>query len=532
MTGTLYAIDGSVHDQLQQEGAAEISGDVAAAVLLVAANINAIIQLGESIGDDLSSIPDSIAAAAASASAAALAKTQAETAAAGAIGIDTAAQAAALAAQAQSNLAQGYAAEAAATSEGVSQSVEQVTDGVEDATAAAALAERWANEAPNVEVTAGKFGAPHFIAQHEALLATAPVLNFREFGTHAGEAGTNGVVQTFDLLESDLGRGIAINRLADRPAKLHLPNGLYNGPPAGDADLSMVPVVLTNLGLDECEIEGPAAGSLVLKPTVIAEGAAVDSDTAINAPGMTLHVILNIPAGPNRKFVAIAGVIYGETQAGSPTLTCASVTGITSRGNVGDGLYSGGTPIKAVEWTGDVPGTAAIASADFACAFPANWDTAFIAVKVLQNVSGMEDYAVTLRAGASTTSTQAFDPSLADSTIVAWAMQQGGGANPMTLTPNDSVEANRTGVRSLRDLSYVMAVDRDRPASSQTYTATAGNSVASPAVIGGLVFLPVTESTAGSDLIWDGTPPALLQPGDTAVVWALSDGQRYLLDMD
>ncbi|MDF3015919.1 MAG: hypothetical protein K0R44_1144 [Thermomicrobiales bacterium] len=538
MSGNLFVVSGSVHDQLTTEGAAEIAGEGAAAIAIVAANIDDIVSLADNIDGDLASIPTNVTAAASSATAAAASAAQAAISAASAVGIDTAAQSSALAAQASATNAEGHALAAATSAEDALNVIEGASDLVADAEAAATLADRYANEAPGVEVTAGKFSSLHYIAEHQALLATAPNMQGRVFGTHSGEEGTNGVEQEFSNVASDFGRAIMVNRLANRPARLKLAAGLYTGPPEAGADFSMVPIVIMNRGLSDLTIEGPAevgGGTQVLKPTVIAADIEVMDDSSQALPAdHPLTVTIDIPAGSNRRAFVLTAYIDHTSTTVEPDLTC-SIPGvtITKRGTAGTGDPGGSQPIWAVLWEVDIPGSGALTAAEFTGLYDAGVASALTAVKVLQNVSGTEDYAVTLRAGAATTETQSFSPSQADSTTIVFALQQGAAANPITLTPNNTVNQGKTSsARMLKDFAYAIAVDTEAAASSQLYTGISSHS--SPAVIGGMVFLPVTESTGGGgsdDLIWNGTPPAVLEPGNTATVWALSDGIYYYLDM-
>jgi len=152
-------------------------------------------------------------------------------------------------------------------------------------------------------------------------------------------------------------------------------------------------------------------------------------------------------------------------------------------------------------------------------------------VLIVQNASGVEDYDVGLRAGTGTVSTFAgLSPSIAESMAVVVAMQQGDDANPITIAPGTNVLQGKTpSSRNLKDFSYAVAIESDRPAAPLSYTAT--SAYGSPGVIGGCVFTPVTGTVTGAALIWRGTLPAVLSPGNMAILWALSDGTRYQLDM-
>jgi hypothetical protein len=358
-------------------------------------------------------------------------------------------------------------------------------------------------------------------------------LQFRTFGDHAGEAGTDAVTQTFNNAASDFGRGIAINRLTNRPSKLKLLAGVYNGPPAEGADLSMVPIVVTNIGAANCTIEGPTSGSIVLEPSVIASGSETLSSTVLGEPAASPKVIIDIPAGTNRRFFAVQGLSYHSLPgSGSPALTCSAAGAVvTQRDQVGDGLHSGATPIKGTIWSGTIPDGGALTAVEFQFTVPQNWCSRWHYVTVVQNAAGVEDYDLALRAGAVTNETfTGLSPSVAESMAIVVAMHQGDAAHPVSITPNGTLIQNKTpSGRSLKDFAYAVAIHSDRPASGLSYTGSSG--YASPAVIGGLVFTPVTGTVGGTSLLWNGTPPAVLVPGNTATVWALSDGLRYYLDM-
>jgi hypothetical protein len=449
------------------------------------------------------------------------------------VGIDTSAQQSALTAQAAATAAAGSAAEVTEIVEGAGEAVDAANTAAGEASASATLAERWANETPGTVVADEKFSALHYATMTERMLATAPNLQFRVFGTHPGEAGTDSVEQTFNNAASDFGRGIAINRLANRPSKLKPLAGLFNGPPQEGADLAMVPTVLTNIGLSDCTIEGPATGSVSLEPAVLISGNETLYNVNTAEPAATPRITLDIPAGTNRRFVAVQGIIYHALPAtGAPALTCSAAGAtVTQRDTAGDGLNSGTTPIKATIWTGTLPDGGSIPAVNFDFAVPQFWCSRWHYVLIVQNASGVEDYDVGLRAGTGTVSTFAgLSPSIAESMAVVVAMQQGDDANPITIAPGTNVLQGKTpSSRNLKDFSYAVAIESDRPAAPLSYTAT--SAYGSPGVIGGCVFTPVTGTVTGAALIWRGTLPAVLSPGNMAILWALSDGTRYQLDM-
>lgn len=527
MTGTVYHVSGSVHDQIITEGAAEVVSEASAEITIVAANIDAIVEVANNIDGNLSTIPEAVASANAAA-------TRAEAAAASTIGIDTAASASALTAQNAATVAAVSAADAAASANQVESAMDGIDDAVAQATDAAELAERWANEAPGIEIEPGRYGAPHYLAMQQALLATAPNLQFRTFGDHAGEEGTDGATQEFVNLTSDFGRGIAVNRLVNRPSRLKLQAGLFHGPPAAGADLAMVPVVVSNIGAADCTIEAPTAGSIVLEPSIIVTGIDASIDTSQNQLADAREVIVNIPAGEKRRFFAVQGVVYHTSIVPlTQGMTC-SVPGavVTQHEAIGNGNQAGTQPIAAVLWSGTLPDGPAFPAAEFSFQLSLNWASYFHYVVVVQTASAVEDADLGLRAGAATSEVFAgLSPSMPESMALVVAMHQGGGANPINIAPGTILVQNRTGTRSLKDFSYAVAVETDRPASPLSYTAS--SAFASPAVIGGLVFNPVTGTVGGAagSLLWRGTLPAVLSPGNVGIVWALSDGLRYQLDM-
>ena len=492
---SVYRVTGSIHDQIMTEGAAEVVSEASAEISIVAANIDAIAEVANNIPDDLTPLPDAVAEANAAA-------VRAETAASSAVGIDSSSQASALAAQNAAAVAAGGAVEASGFADAASNSASGSADAAAEAAAQADLAERWANEPPGSEVTPGKFGAPHFLAIQESLLATAPNLQFRTFGDHAGEAGTDSVEQTFNNLASDFGRGIAVNRLVNRPSKLKLVAGLYNGPPAEGADLSMVPVVVSNIGLSDCTIEGPSAGSIVLEPAILVTGITTGVDTTGGLPASTKVVTVDIPAGDNRRFFAVQGLIYHSVPATEVIALACSAAGsaVFQRDQVGTGGQSSSTPIKATLWSGTIPDGGALPGVTFTFNVPATWASHFHYVVVVQNAGGAEDYDLGLRAGAATSETFAgLSPSVPESMAIVVALHHGGPANPVSIAPGTVLVQNRTGSRSLKDFSYCVVFQSDRPASALSYTGSSG--YASPAVIGGLTFIPVTGTVVGLSLI-------------------------------
>ena len=525
MTGTVYRVTGSVHDQILTEGAAEVVSEASAEISIVAANIDSVVEVANNIPDDLSALPDAVASANASA-------TRAETAAASAVGIDSAAQASALQAQTAAAAAAGTVDEVADIAEQAATAADGAGTAADEAEQAAALAERWANEAPGIEVTPGKYGAPHFLAIQESMLATAPNLQFRTIGDHAGEEGVDSVTQDFANLVGDFGRGIAINRLTNRPSRLKLVAGLYNGPPAEGADLSMVPVVVSNIGAADCTIEGPTAGSIVLEPGIIVTGIDQAVDTTLTQPASTRVITRDIPAATNRRFLAAQVVMYHSTPPAEVISLACSAAGatVTQRDQVGTGLHNGSQPLKVTLWSGTIPGEATLPAVDFSFAVPGAWCAVWHYVLVVQNAGGAEDYDLVQRAGAATSETfTGLVPSITQSMAVVLAVHHSGAAHPVTVAPGDSLVQSRTGSRSVKDFAYAVTAQSDRPASALSYTGSSG--YASPAVIGGLVFTPVTDTVAAGALLWKGTAPAVLAPGNMAVVWALSDGVRYQLDM-
>jgi len=290
---SVYRVTGSIHDQILTEGAAEVVSEASAEITIVATNIESIVEVANNIPGDLAALPDAVTSANNAA-------TRAETAAASAVGIDTSAQQSALTAQAAATAAAGSAAEVTEIVEGAGEAVDAANTAAGEASASATLAERWANETPGTVVADEKFSALHYATMTERMLATAPNLQFRVFGTHPGEAGTDSVEQTFNNAASDFGRGIAINRLANRPSKLKPLAGLFNGPPQEGADLAMVPTVLTNIGLSDCTIEGPATGSVSLEPAVLISGNETLYNVNTAEPAATPRITLDIPAGTNR----------------------------------------------------------------------------------------------------------------------------------------------------------------------------------------------------------------------------------------
>jgi len=524
---SVYRVTGSIHDQIVTEGAAEVVSEASAEISIVANNIDAVIEVANNIDDDLAALPDAVASANAAA-------VRAETAATSAVGIDSSAQASALAAQNAAAIAASGAVEASGFADEASNSASGSADAAAEAAAQADLAERWANEPPGSEVTPGKYGAPHFLALQESLLATAPNLQFRTFGDHAGEAGTDGATQEFNNLATDFGRGIAVNRLANRPSRLKLVAGLYNGPPAEGADLSMVPVVVSNIGAADCTIEGPTAGSIVLEPAILITGINTATDTTGSLPASTKVVTVDIPAGEGRRFFAIQGLVYHTPPATEVISLACSAAGSTvvQRDQAGTGNQAGSSPIKATIWSGTIPDGGALPATAFTFEVPGWWCSHFHYIVVVQNAGGVEDYDLVLRAGSATSETFAsLSPSVPESMAIVVAMHHSGSANPVSISPGTTLVQNRTGSRSAKDFAYCVAFQSDRPAAVQTYTGS--SPFASPAVIGGLAFTPVTGTVAGGAgaLLWRGTLPAVLQPGNMAVFWAMSDGLRYMLDM-
>jgi hypothetical protein len=248
---------------------------------------------------------------------------------------------------------------------------------------------------------------------------------------------------------------------------------------------------------------------------------------------VTARITIDIPAGTNRRFVAVQGIIYHALPTtGAPALTCSAAGAtVTQRDTAGDGLNSGTTPIKATIWTGTLPDGGAIPAANFDFAVPELWCSRWHYVLVVQNALGVEDWDVGLRAGSGTVSTfTGLSPSIAESMAVVVAMQQGDDANPITIAPGTHLLQGKTpNTRNLKDFSFAVAIESDRPAAPLSYTAS--SIFGSPGVIGGVVFTPVTGTVTGSSLLWRGTLPAVLSPGNMAILWALSDGVRYQLDM-
>jgi hypothetical protein len=297
----------------------------------------------------------------------------------------------------------------------------------------------------------------------------------------------------------------------------------------------MVPIVVSNIGASDCTIEGPSAGSIVLEPAAIASGTDTIHTVTTAAAATTRTITRDIPAGDNRRFIAVQGIIYNALPGtGAPGLTCSAAGAtVTQRDTVGDGLNSGSTPIKATIWTGTLPDGAALPGCNFDFAVPQFWTSCWQYVLVVQNAGGVEDWDVGLRAGAATSETFAgLSPSVAESMAVVVAMHQGNSAHPITIAPGDILLQSKTsGTRSLKDFSYAVAMQSDQPAAPLSYTGS--SAYASPAVIGGAVFTPVTSTVVGGAgaLLWKGTLPAVLAPGNMGVVWAMSDGLRYMLDM-
>ena len=514
---SVYKVKGSIHDQILSEGAAEVVTEASAEIAIVAANIDAVVEVANNIDDDLSSIPDAVAEANAAAA-------RAEAAANSVAGIDTIVQGYANAAAASAVVA----ANAVTTVEGLLEDAaplfDQIADSVEDAEEAAELARRWANEAPGVPVEDGKLSALHYATATEVMFASAPNMQARVVA---------GTAPGFSNIATDFGRAIIIERAAATPVKLTLAASLFQGPPQPDADRALAPLYLiNNSGTGSyLEIEGPGSSPTVLKPSVIAGDLLTAFSTTPPAPAENHVLTLDIPAGSNRLAVVVAGVISHTTPTGGPTLTCG-VAGstVTQRGTGGDGNQAGTAPIFTVLWTVALPGTAVLPAATFTLAVPAGMSGMVYPAKVFQNVSGTEDYAVTLRPGATTSETQAFSPSQPGSTVFVFAFHQSAAANPVNILPRDSIQQGKSGgVRTAKDVSYAIALDEDHAASSETYTGS--STASSPAVIGGLVLLPVTTGGggAGDGMIWKGTRPCRVQPGEHAAAWASSDGQTYYL---
>jgi hypothetical protein len=513
---SVYNVKGSIHDQIITEGAAEVVTEASAEISIVAQNIDAVIEVANNIPDDLSTLPDAVAEANAAA-------TRAETAAASATGIDTAAQGYANAAAASAALAVGAVGTIEELLEDAGGTIEEIGTAVEDAEAAAELARRWANEAPGVPVQDGKLSALHYASATEVMFASAPNMQARIVaGTDPG----------FSNVAADFGRAIVVQRADATPVKLTLASSLFAGPPKPDAQLALAPLYLiNNSGTGSyLEIEGPGSSSTVLKPTVIAADLETDF-TTVDPPAEDHIITIDIPAGTDRLAVVVAGVISHTTPTAGPTLTCG-VAGstVTERATAGNGNQAGTRPIFTKLWTVALTGSAAITAGTFTLAVPAGQAGMVYAVKVFQNVGGTEDYVATERAGAVTNETAAFNPSQPGSTNLVFAFHQGAPANPVNITPRDSIQQGKSGgTRSLKDVSYAIALDADHAASAETYT---GSSVASsPAVIGGLVLLPVTTAGggAGDGMVWKGTRPCRVQPGEHAAAWASSDGQTYFL---
>lgn len=531
--GTVYRTRGAIHDAVPEEGI-EIPADAASAIGIVADNIDSVVLVADNIGPGLDTIPDAVAAANASATAAAGSAANAASAAASAIGTDSIAQGHAQAAAASAAEAATAAASASTLSQGMGDTAEQAAEASFEAEASAALARRWANELPSVEVEPGGYSGRHFANATEILFASAPNLQGRTFGPHAGEAGTDAATQTFNNAALDFGRAIVVQRLANRPTKLKLVPGLFTGPPRPDADLALAPILLINQSGtgSYVEIEGPdAGGGGILEPSVIASASDTLQDTTGGPAATTRTITLDIPAGSNRRVWVLAGTIFHSSVTTpvhvfhSPN---AAITAITQRGTAGTGNQAGSAPILTTQFEAVVAGSAAVPACQFQLDIQAVWSSFFWIVKVIQNVSGTEDHACTARAGAVTTETVAFSPSQPKSMVIAWVVQQGANANPIALTPNDSIQQSKTpGTRSSKDFAYAVAVDSDRPASSQTYSGS--SATASPAVIGGMVLLPVTTAGGSGALIWKGTAPPRVQPGDQASIWAGSDGSTYYL---
>jgi hypothetical protein len=524
---SVYRVTGSIHDQILTEGAAEVVTEASAEISIVATNIDAIVEVANNIDDDLSSLPDAVAEANAAA-------VRAETAATSAIGTDTLARGWADAAATSAVAAAGSAATASEIAGNVADAAETAQEAALQAEEGAALAERWANEAPEVEVADGKFSALHYASLTEQMLASAPNLQFRTFGDHAGEEGVNSVNQVFNNAAGDFGRGIAVNRLATRTTTLKLLAGLYSGPPTEGADLAMVPTVVVNIGASDCTIEGPTAGSIVIEPSLLLPPAIeVAHDTTLTQPIGTRTVTRDVPAGTNRRFVAVQGIMYHTSQAvQSIGLTCSAAGAtVTQRDQVGDGNHAGAQPIKATIWTGTLPDGPALPATVFTFELPALWCSHFEAVVLVQDAGGVEDYDLTQRAGTALTETfTGLSPSIAESMAVVFALHQGNPANPVAISPAGTLTQGKTpGGRTVKDFSYCINVHSDRPASGLTYDGS--SAYGSPAVIGGVVFTPVTSTVTGTALLWKGTPPAVLAPGNMGVFWAMSDGLRYVLDM-
>jgi hypothetical protein len=514
---SVYKVHGSIHDQILTEGAAEVVTEASAEISIVAQNIDAVIEVADAIPDDMSGIPDAVAEANAAA-------TRAETAAESAVGIDAAAQGYANAAAASAAAAASSAAAVDEALENAGGTIDQIVSAVGDAEAAAELSRRWANEAPGVPVEDGKLSSLHYASATEVMFASAPNMQARVVG---------GTDPGFSNVAADFGRAIVVQRAASLPVKLTLAPALFDGPPKPDADLALAPLYLINASDtgSYLEIEGPGSSSTVLKPTVIAADLETDFTTSTPPPAEDHVFTLDIPAGSDRLAVLVAGVISHTTPSGGPTLTCG-VAGstVTQRATAGDGNQAGTRPIFTKLYTVAIPGSAAIPGAVFTLAVPAGMAGMMQALKVFQNVGGTEDYAATERAGAATSETQAFSPSQPGSTNLVFAFHQGASANPVNITPRDSIQQGKSGgTRSAKDFSYAIALDEDHAASASTYTGSSAAS--SPAVIGGLVLLPVTTAGGGSGdgMVWKGTRPCRVQPGEHAAAWASSDGTTYFL---
>lgn len=385
----------------------------------------------------------------------------------------------------------------------------------------------------------GKPTAITVLTTIQSLLATAPITNEITIGPHTGEAGSDGVTQTFTATAAHLGAVVRFTRGANRPAKYKIPADLLQTiVPAGfDGRVAFIRVINDMGGTSSLTLEGPAdPGSstpVLSKPTIIAQGVQPISDNNATNSARTVSVVLNIPAASNRAFKASCYFIGQTTPSGTVTLTCSSASNITVRGSDGGSTGPTGTdPILTRVWTGDIAGTASITGASFDFAIPANCASCVAIVQVINNVSGHEDYVCTARDSTATSEGAAVNPSAAlGSLVVVDAAHQGADAlTGLTISGLDALSVDKTPLnRAPKDLAYALGYDADRATGAVTYTAS--SSKAGPGSITAVVFLPISTTVGGSgedNLIYAGTDK-VLAPKEQADIIVHSSGLRYFL---
>lgn len=374
---------------------------------------------------------------------------------------------------------------------------------------------------PGQEVEPGLLGPQHYLNEQQLLIARAPSLQGRT--VTGGSAGTNNL----DTVITDFFTSVVINRASGVNTLVRPQSGQWLGPPDPPNTLSWAWIEYVCIGDGYLEIQGPSAGSVTVPATKIAEQFAQVRGEGTSPPAASITFDLAVPAGSDRVVVAKVASTYQAGSGFTPTVGITGVSGLTTHETGGNGLHSNASPILASLHSATISGTApATVSVDID--FPAGLLAGQVHIEVWQDCGGVEDADLVVRASTATSEDYTASPANADSVVSVMAVHHGGDANPVSLTPNDSLTRNTTGSRDKKDFANAMAVDSGVGAAPGTWTGSSAKG--GPAVIMGIVLQPITRTTGGTGtfIVDSGWSPIRITKGQRAVLRALSDGLTWM----